>query len=174
MLEAYGFAPAAEIAVVLSAIQALQHVHHTNHWQTRDRAFYGDHLLFQRLYEDIIDEIDTLAEKAVGLGGHTLVQPLLNKTHELMFVRDMYAECATKQVAAEEMSYISLRAEQGFTTLLQDAYKRMEASGTLSLGADNLLQGIADKHEEHLYLLQQRDGGKMAALVARVAQRVRG
>jgi hypothetical protein len=32
----------------------------------------------------------------------------------------------------------------------------LEQKGQLSNGTDNLLQGVADKHEEFVYLLKQR------------------
>jgi hypothetical protein len=41
-------------------------------------------------------------------------------------------------------------------------YKLLESKGQLSSGTDNLLQGIADKHEEFVYLLKQRCSSKVS------------
>ena len=38
----------------------------TTHWQAKGENYYGNHLLFQRIYEGMQGEIDTLAEKIVG------------------------------------------------------------------------------------------------------------
>ena len=35
---------------LLACFQALRMTYHTSHWQARGASFYGDHLLFQRLY----------------------------------------------------------------------------------------------------------------------------
>jgi hypothetical protein len=51
---------------------------------------------------------------------------------------------------------MSLNAELRFLVMMQMVAKEMEAKGTLTRGTDNLLAGIEDKHEEHVYLLKQR------------------
>ena len=51
---------------------------------------------------------------------------------------------------------LSVRAELRFMAFLEMIYSRLESSEQLSLGVDNFLQGIADKHEGLLYLLKQR------------------
>jgi starvation-inducible DNA-binding protein len=35
---------------------------HSSHWNTTGRNFYSDHKLLNKIYEDLQDEIDTLAE----------------------------------------------------------------------------------------------------------------
>jgi hypothetical protein len=135
MLNGYAGAPAAELGVLLSALKALAVVHQSHHWQTRGVTYYGDHLLFERIYGNVDGEVDGIAEKAVGFGPHLLVQPIVVSTHQLM-------------------------------VLLHLAYAGLEKSGLLSLGVDNRLQGIADKHEENIYLLQQRAGQRQASALS--------
>jgi DNA-binding ferritin-like protein len=53
---------------LLAILRALQWSHQTAHWKVRGEPFYGDHLLFQKLYEAVGEEIDTLAEKNKKLG----------------------------------------------------------------------------------------------------------
>lgn len=168
MMEDFGNAAGSELSVVLSAAIALQHVHHTHHWQTRGSQYYGDHLLFQRLYEEMDDEIDGLAERAIGLGSLIVAQPILVHNHADQIVQHMYAGAAPYP-EVEALPLLSLRAEKCFMALLEVVYKLMEAKGALTMGADDLLQATASLHETHLYLLQQRSGGKMAERVARRA-----
>jgi DNA-binding ferritin-like protein len=52
---------------LLSLLRALDWHYRTAHWQVWGEAQYGDHLMFQRFYEAMPDEIDTLAEKMVGI-----------------------------------------------------------------------------------------------------------
>ena len=35
---------------------------HSSHWNVTGRSFYNDHKFLQKIYEDLQDEIDTLAE----------------------------------------------------------------------------------------------------------------
>lgn len=131
---------------VLGALHALSICYKTAHWLSNGENFYGDHLLFQRLYEDISDEIDSVAERMVGLmgdGATSLMEPL-----KLLTVAS---------------TIISSYPRHGADVSLFDAEKMFQATVITALknasspGLENLLQGIADKHDEHLYLLQQRE-----------------
>jgi DNA-binding ferritin-like protein len=165
-------APGSELSVILSCAMALQHVHHTHHWQTRGSTYYGDHLLFQRLYEDLDDEIDQLAERAVGTGGVNLVNTDLVFNHAAQFVQCMKPDQEANP-GPEGLAALSLSAEKCFLGLLDVAYKLLETREALSMGTDDLLQAAANLHEEHVYLLQQRAGGKVASMADRVACRAR-
>lgn len=141
---------------ILALLRALSWNYLTSHWQVGGDSSYGDHLLFQRMYETTQEEIDTLAEKIVGTYG-------------------MAAVDARKQ--AEEMSHQlnqwdigcpferGLTAEKTFQVALQSGLSTLEEKGDLSLGMDNLLRTLADTHETHMYLLQQRQGGSRIARV---------
>jgi len=144
-----------ELAGVLVFLRALSMVHQTNHWATQGPAYYGDHLLFDRLYGDLVSEIDTVAEKAVGLGGSGLViAPMLAKS-----TSDVVSELCAAQLGTpdpEGRVAMSLQAELRFLVMMQMVAREMRAKGTLSRGTDNMLASIEDKHEEHVYLLKQR------------------
>lgn len=165
MLNGYAGAPAAELGVLLSALKALAVVHQSHHWQTRGVTYYGDHLLFERIYGNVDGEVDGIAEKAVGFGPHLLVQPIVVSTHQLMVLKWLYSG-APVDPDPQQYVNLSLRAEYGFMVLLHLAYAGLEKSGLLSLGVDNRLQGIADKHEENIYLLQQRAGQRQASALS--------
>jgi len=56
--EAYGW-----LGELFAVMKALYLSHWDAHWKVMGDSFYGDHLLFSRMYEGLVEEIDTLAEK---------------------------------------------------------------------------------------------------------------
>ncbi|MCH7560353.1 MAG: hypothetical protein IIC67_03115 [Thaumarchaeota archaeon] len=76
MVDAYE-APMAELAALLACLRAAAQLHQTNHWRTKGTAFYGDHQLFDRLYNDSLSMIDQVAERAMGQGSQRLVHPTI-------------------------------------------------------------------------------------------------
>jgi len=52
---------------------------------------------------------------------------------------------------------VGLAFERSLLQVITAVRGLLENKGELSNGTDNLLQGIADKHEEFIYLLQQRN-----------------
>ena len=54
---------------VLALLRAQALSYQTSHWQVRGDDYYGNHLMFERLYGSVGEEIDTLAEKIVGYVG---------------------------------------------------------------------------------------------------------
>jgi len=118
-------------------------------------SYYGDHLLFERVYGEVHGLIDGLAERAVGKGDAILVQPLLQMSHMVVFSKLFYADAPVRPTS-QEMPLLSFRAVMKSSVLLQLVYSTLEGKGQLSNGLDNLLQGIADKQESLIYLLNQR------------------
>ena len=55
-------APVKGIGLSLASLGTMLHalllLHQSAHWQVRGPTYYGDHLLFQRIYEGIAKEID--------------------------------------------------------------------------------------------------------------------
>ena len=152
MLKDYAEIKYTELSAVLAYLRALTWLHQTHHWQTNGPLFYGDHLLFDRLYTETNEEIDTVAEKVLGFGPNELVDAIVQADQMGRFLKHI----AAMSPLADGLVSSSYCAEECFMTFLQLVYRRLEAKSTLSLGLDNLLQGIADKHEGHLYLLKQR------------------
>lgn len=164
----YGNAPMAELAVLLACVKAEALIHQAHHWQTSGSSYYGDHILFERVYGEVANFQDGLGERAVGKGDSILVQPLLQINHMLVFSKLFYSDAPVKP-APEEMPLLSLRALLKSALLLQLAYVSLEERGLLSNGVDNLLQGIADRQEEMMYLLKQRTQTRQASQRPEVA-----
>lgn len=146
--------PMAELGVLVGVLRAASIVHQSHHWQIQGNSYYGDHLLFDRLYSDSLGFIDSVAERAVGSGDRNLVCP---KTQSVL-IQDLIAYwCqATGELDPHVMVAVSLTIERSVLELIKTAKARLSAQDKLSDGTDNLLQGVADKHEEFVYLLQQR------------------
>jgi hypothetical protein len=149
-----------DLAVLLGSLRALYMIHQTHHWQSQGKDFYGDHLLFQRLYEGIAGEIDLVAEKLVGLGGIATTNYFAQMHHMQTF---------QKAVSNKEQSVVevSLLAEATFLAMGRLVLLRLSELNTgaakfggmkmmLTPGLENMIGGILDLHESHLYLLSQR------------------
>ena len=157
MLSAWGNAPYAELSVVLVFLRHLSIVHQTNHWQAKGDSFYGDHKLFEEMYQHVLGEIDSVAERAVGLGQESNVDPLTQMRQVLN------VELALTQATIPSSNMLvnrSLGCEQSFITNVSTLMSSMRDSGTLTLGVENFLSQVIDDHERHVYLLKRRNGAR--------------
>jgi starvation-inducible DNA-binding protein len=147
--------PMSVLAALVAFLRAESMVHQAHHWQARGPNYYADHQLFERLYNGVIEDVDKLAERMVGLGQTILAHPVLHAKHVSAVVQTFY-EGAPPNPNPDANVLISLRAALRTLVLLKIVYATLEKNRLLTHGTDNLLQGIADKHEEHAYLLKQR------------------
>jgi DNA-binding ferritin-like protein len=138
---------------LLSALAAMRLAylcHQQAHWESRGDAYYGDHLLYQRLYEEIQGSTDELAERIAGLMGwqtlsmHGQMEEILEdpRSLEILQTADHWER--------------SLMAEEHALHCLEEAYRICKAADDMSLGLDDLLMGLCSEREQSLYLLQQR------------------
>ena len=148
----------AELSVVLVHLKHLQLIHQVHHWVSCGDPFYSDHLMFQRLYDAVNEHIDSVAEKAVGLGSERNVEPVLIAKQ---LSRLMASNCSPMAGIPSSTDLVkrSLKAEHEFVDLVKRASLQLSAHGALSYGLDNLLAQLADDHEKSVYLLKQRCGG---------------
>ena len=139
----------ADLAVWLAFLRALGMIHHSHHWQTMGSSFYGDHLLYERFYKAIQDEVDTVGEKVVGLDSPALTNYFLQMHHMKSFM---------KKVSNKEKSplFVSLEAELVFIAVGEVVSERLKEFKLETIGLANMLGDILDRHETHVYLLQQR------------------
>lgn len=154
----YGDSKYAELGVFIDLLRALSMLHHTHHWQTNGSNFYGDHLLYQRLYELADGQIDLVGEKAVGLGSAELVLP----RHSIENMR-RYIEAVEDgdiiDAPALKMAKRSLLAEKSFITAGEKMMDQLKSKGLLTRGVEQMLGTILDEHEGLVYLLKQRVSG---------------
>lgn len=154
MISEWGGIPYAQLSVLLAHARYLTMVHQTHHWTTKGDSFYGDHLLFERLYNGSSEDIDVLAEKVIGLScdNNVNLNVQLNQLNRLV---QNYGMSSTIPQACE-LAKRSLLAEMNFLKCICHMSCSLKEQGLLTGGLDNLLAGIQDKHEGHVYLLKQR------------------
>ncbi len=135
---------------VLAHLRAQAMFYQTAHWQTHGPVFYGNHLLFERLYKSVLDQIDAIAEKMVGYYGPSSV--------------DLFPQACCVALAIRTQNNVPdvwnklLNMESEFQDFLDKTYKLFEANGSLPMGLDDWLMATASAHEENIYLLQQASG----------------
>lgn len=144
-----------ELAVLLAALRAVSQVHQSHHWRTCGPTYFADHELFSRLYNESVALVDGLAERGVGLGAAGLVDPVFQAQAVSMFVRS-YVGVGSETTHAALFPTISFRAVIRVLVLFRLVYERLGNNQQRTPGLDNLLQGVADVHEQHAYLLRQR------------------
>lgn len=154
MMAEWGGLPYAQLSVVLVYLKYLATLHENHHWTCMGDPFYGDHLLFSRLYEAVDGEIDPVAEKAVGLGCTSNVNPQVIHSQVLKLLTG--AGSASTIPMSSDLARKSLVAEMNFIKVIESCRSSLEECGMLTNGVDNMLQDIADRHEGHVYLLKQR------------------
>ena len=138
------------LVAVHTALEVEQMLFHVYHWRSKGQDYYGDHLLYQRLYTDRAVEIDRIGEVILAVGPASAVNPLTTITG--MYDLAQRIEAGGGSDAEKGVSLVQetlRRVNDANASLGQDAY---------SLSVNNVLAGFADKHLEALYLLRQRAG----------------
>jgi len=154
MVAEWSGSPYAQLSVVLVYLKYLYALHQNHHWTAMGDSYYGDHLLFQRLYEGILGEVDAIAEKSIGLGCTANVD--LHLQHLQLCKLIAGTGTATTIPQSTDLAKKSLMAEMSFLAAMKHLCDSLKESGLMTHGLDNLLAGIEDKHEGHVYLLKQR------------------
>lgn len=136
-------------------------VHQNHHWLSKGKNFYGNHLLFERIYKTAVEDADLAAEKFVGLFGSDALS--LNLQAQLVGQ-------ILKDFSHDEFVVSSMNIEKKFLEFSESFYKAAKDEDKLSLGLDDMVMSIASNREGAVYLLKQTsDGddmnGKMAARV---------
>lgn len=137
-------------ALYVASLKAISLIHQHSHWTCKGLPFYGNHLLFERLYDSALDDLDKAAEKFIGLFGDEFLgydsqAELLNK----LLLR-------YKELAGSPLE-MSLKVEKDFLKFSREAYDCFEEEGKLeeSLGLDDMVMEIASSRETSVYLIQQ-------------------
>jgi DNA-binding ferritin-like protein len=130
-----------------ACLRASHHVYWTLHWQSKGNQFYGDHLLFERLYSARIEEIDGLAEVIAGHYGADKLNPVT-----AWAAASKKIDMATKMTNAIGIAQMVLKSAEAANKLVDGADCPYPG------GLQNFIQGISTTHIGDLYLLKQRFG----------------
>ena len=137
------------LAKLLSHLRALFQLEHHMHWKSSGENYFGDHLLFERLYKESEDLIDGVAEKSIGVFGPDSIDTVEDAEFTKVLLSKWQASTGSFPAAALAAVKATLSYIDALLKELRDADKATE-------GMENLIQGVADKLESHVYLLTQR------------------
>lgn len=153
-LAGQGGIPYAELSQLLASLRYLAMLHQTHHWIAKGDPFYSDHKLFEELYQRTLEDIDDVAEKAVGLGSENNVA----LASQLCQMGQLAKAQGSPQTVPQssELAKASLCAERNLLICVEMALQSMDQGGTTTPGVENLLQNVADRHERHVYLLGRK------------------
>jgi DNA-binding ferritin-like protein len=122
------------------------------HWTLRGSFFYQDHLLADRLYGEVNDTIDEIAEKGIGVTHsteHVILVPHLTKVLELLKGYPM------KVSQNADFWKQAVKMEGELTDFLVKEYDIL-VKANKDIGVQNLLQGFVDDGSQRVYLIGQR------------------
>jgi starvation-inducible DNA-binding protein len=130
----------------VATLKALYFCYQQCHWNSKGPNFYADHLLFERLYKKTAEEVDSAAEKMIGVFGD---QPLdFNFQVEMM-------NSVLKKYSNNDLIDLCIKMENDFIKFSEQAYECFENEQTLTLGLDDFIMSVSNSHEESCYLLGQ-------------------
>lgn len=137
-------------ALYVATLKAMALIHQHSHWTTRGAPFFGNHLLFERLYDSTLDDLDLAAEKFIGLFG----DEVLDYDLQTDLLHKILLKYKNLEGSPLEMS---LGIEKDFLKLSREAYDCFDKEGKLieSLGLDDMVMAIASNRETSVYLIQQ-------------------
>ena len=161
VIEPFAGEPYGELGAVVGMLEGLNVLMQTYHWKTNGDSFFGDHTLFQKIYEGIDTQIDAVGEKAVGLGSGRLASAkdiVAVMDTFLLYVRENQSVTRGAENMADALARRAKYAEDVFVETTEELMNSLKEKGYLTKGLDNLLAGILDQHEAYGYLLKQRIG----------------
>ena len=126
-----------------ACLRAAHHLYWTRHWMAKGTPFYGDHLLFERLYEARVEEIDGLAELIAGLYGADKLDPVASWA------------AAGEKVASLAAAPSPLAIVEAVLAAIEVATSASE-EGRYPASVANYVSNIGTAHLSDLYLLTQR------------------
>jgi DNA-binding ferritin-like protein len=130
----------------LATLKSIYHTHQFNHWHSSGANFYSSHLLFQRLYESTLEQIDSCAEKFIGvLGEHSVDLSL-----QAQLVCNIILKYKDKKGFEQ-----SLEIEKDFQKLITETKKCFIDECKMTEGLLDMLAGLANEHETNIYLLSR-------------------
>lgn len=138
----------------LAMIRAVSLMYQHLHWITAGDSFYSDHLLYERLYKKLSEEIDEVAEKFIGLSSTESACPIQTTKIASDLLSSLFPGFETNSDSNTFAAY-ALYLEIMFLELNNAFYKKLSETN-ISLGLDDMVMSIHNSHEENVYLLKQK------------------
>lgn len=151
---------------MLAFVNALYYIYYNMHWKSSGLNYYSDHLLYERLYEETLESLDGIAERAIGtFDDSNVVGPVKDMARAAQIVANYVDDNDTPDNFPE----IALKIERDFLDLIKKSLDIFESENLKTDGIEDLFQSIASVHETHIYLLGQRNR-RSANLLGRLAK----
>ena len=115
------------------------------HWNVEGRSFYADHLLFERIYEEVGGVLDAFAENLRKL--RVFAPASLSELSMLSMVDD-----AGDGLTADEMIQVLLDDSDKLVSIFRMLFEIAEAHG--DHGLSNFLADRQDAHAGHSWMLR--------------------
>lgn len=135
-------------AMYVATLRAISIIHQQNHWIAKGDAFYGKHLLFERIYDSSLEDLDTAAEKFIGVFDESCV----NYKAQLLLLNKILEKYSALSGVKQ-----SLAIEKDFILFNKQARECFENENKLTLGLDDMIAAISSSRESAVYLLQQNN-----------------
>jgi starvation-inducible DNA-binding protein len=142
------------MSLLLACLRGAHWSHWNSHWQVKGSNFYGNHLLLERVYESLIDQIDTLAEKIICLYGSDAINPV----DQAQLMANKLLPLAEAESMGDPLKR-ALVVESALQAIFKAIYDLLKEEGSLTLGLDDFIMSMANEHETNLYLLRQAHRG---------------
>lgn len=144
------------------SLKVLKWVAWNAHWSARGSNFYSDHLLMERVYSKVDDQIDTVVENIIGYSstfGINLNQATWAITVEQSTLSGVSSILRKRE---ESISHVCVqKAVEGVKLNCSEVMKQYNLlsstdAGSVVLGIEDFVPAIAKKMDSFVYLLAQR------------------
>lgn len=127
---------------LLFKLNALYQFYKAAHWLAKGELFYQDHLFFEKLYEGLDDEMDTLVE--LSLASH-----LLGDFNSRIFAEET-ARITPESKDNETNMHIAAKLETDIVSTIENLNE-----SRIPAGLFNHIATIAQNHTRNVYLLER-------------------
>lgn len=133
----------------IAFLRALYLFYQNAHWQSNGPGSYSNHLMFQRLYENVLEAIDDIAEKSIALFDNEILD--LSKQNEMIFkILSKYS------IKSNDFVITGIEFEKAFQDVAIRIMNELKEQNKLSKGLENKILGQLDSSENpRCYLLKQ-------------------
>jgi DNA-binding ferritin-like protein len=132
----------------ISTLKAISLIATHCHWTVKQKTFFGDHLMFERIYKSSLENLDEAAEKVIGVFGLDNFDYDL-QTSFLTKILNKYSPMKTDPIS------MLIAIVSDFIKLSVSLYDFLDKNKKLTLGFDDMLCAISNTSEGFLYLLKQ-------------------
>ena len=119
---------------------------HRYHWYVQGHHFYGLHVLFEKLYDEMAEDLDEIAERVLAIGGKPLatMQKYLSETTLKEAQADDKETEILKQLHEDYGQIIKEIKEMGISLA-----EEVHDEGTI-----DMLVGFMKKYEKHCWMFR--------------------